>query len=222
MRCPSGGKRYVWVLAAVVAPWFAVTAALADDEPDGDVERPRYFTLDRLDGYLELESQFDQTRVRSRIGQRRSREWSQTNRNWTIEERLGLNLAGTILDPSIITYQADLSFALTQSHYSERSPTRDISDDDSGNLALYDVRFNLFSGRPLSGSVYAVRRDDRINRRFQPSLNERQTGFGTAWSYVGDDFSMHLTYDYLETDRTGNRDRYDDEHYTDSVLTYSA
>lgn len=223
MRCPNLDVRCVWTLVAAVATTLIPAAASRADEPpaDSDEPRPRYFTLDRLDGYLELESQFDQTRVRSEIGQRRRTQWSQTNRNWTIEERVGLNLAGSILDPSIITYQADLSFALTQAHYSERSPVEDISDDDSGNLALYDVRFNILPGEPFSGSVYAIRRDDRINRRFQPSLNERQSGYGTSWSYVGDDLSMHLTYDYLETDRTGNRDRFDDEHYTDSVLSYS-
>jgi hypothetical protein len=202
---------------------IALAPARADDGVDDSADQPRdrYFTLDRLDAYLELESQFDQTRVRSELGQRRGTRWSQTNRNVLIEERVGFNLAGSIIDPKIITYQADLSFALTQAHFSERGPTQDISDDDTGNLALYDVRFNILPGEALSGSVYAVRRDDRINRRFQPSLNERQTGLGTAWSYVGDDFSMHLTYDYLETDRTGNRDEFDNEHYTDSVLSYS-
>ncbi|MCB9849760.1 MAG: hypothetical protein H6817_03555 [Phycisphaerales bacterium] len=203
---------------------IAATSAAAQDESDevNDSERPRYFSLDRLDGYLELETQFDQTRVRSELRQRRQgrRQWSQTNRDVNIEERFGLGLGGTIIDPSFITFQADLSFALTQSHFSERSPTADYSDDDSGTLLLYDARMNFFQGKPLSGSVYAIRRDDRINRRFQPSLDERQTGFGTDWSYVADDLSMHLRYDYLETDRTGNRDRYDDEHYTDSTLNY--
>jgi len=226
MRFARKSKRRDWAWASTLAAGILLAAARTmADEPNAAADEPpapRYFTLDRLDAYLELESQFDQTRVRSKLGQERDTQWSQTNRNTTVEERVGLNLSGSILDPGFITYQADLSFALTQAHYSERSPTRDQSDDDSGNLALYDVRFNLLSGEPVSGSVYAFQRDDRINRRFQPSLNERQTGSGTSWSYVGDAFSMHLTYDYLETDRTNNNDKYDDEHYTDSVLSYSA
>ena len=206
------------LVSAVASPAFADEER---EENESSESRPQYFTLDRLDGYLEFESQFDQTRVRSERRQRRGTQWSQTNRDWTLEERVGLRLDGSILDPALIRYQADLSFALTQSNYTERGPNYDETDDDSGYLALYDVRFDLFQGRPYSGSVYAFRRDDRINRRFQPSLDETQTGHGTSWSYVEDKLSMQLNYDYLETDRVGNNDRYDDEHYTDSVLTYS-
>jgi hypothetical protein len=198
------------------------TESTADETGPNSGTEPGYFSLDRLDAYLEFESQFDQSRVRSRYGRRERLERSQTNRDWTLEERVGFDLAGSIVDPSFINFGGDLSFALTQSHSVERSHYIDQTDDDSGYLSLYDLRANFFQGKALSGSVYALRHDDRINRRFQPSLDERRTGYGTSWTFADDVFPMTLSYDYLETDRTGNRDRYDDEHYTESNLRYSA
>lgn len=221
----------VCLLAGVLCLDTGAPRAWAEEEGKGDASAeestpsPGYFSLDRLGAYLELETQFDQTRVRSRLPKSRfgrRRERSQTNRDVTVEERLGLDVAGSVIDPSFLSYQGDFSFALTQSHFSERSPTADISDDDSGYLLLYDLRLDFLRGKPLSGSVYAIRRDDRINRRFLPSLDERQTGFGTDWTYVVDNLSMRLGYDYLETDRTGNGDTRDDEHFTDSTLSYEA
>lgn len=217
----DAGRSCVPIFAPTLVLLLVLPAVAVEEDETPETARPRYFTLTRLDGYLEFESQFDQTRVRQEGRAGRRQDWSQTNRDWMVEERVGFGLAGIVLDPSFITFQGDFAFALTQAHYSERSPTADYSDDDSGYLVLYDARVNFFEGRPLSGSVYALRRDDRINRRFQPSLNERQTGSGTSWSLVEDDFSMHLTYDYLETDRTGNKSGDDDEHYTDGTLSYS-
>ncbi len=198
--------------------------AVADEQQEAEekkAEKPKWFTLDRLDAYLELESEFTQSRIKSQAGQRRRHDRAQTDRGWRVEERFGLKAAGTIIDPAAVSYQADLSFALTQAHFHERGPFYNGTDDDSGNLLLYDVRFNFFEGKPLSGTVYAIRRNDHIDRRFQPSLDERQTGFGTSWSYVHDNLSMHLTYDYLQTDRTDNDDYFDNEHYVDSTLDYS-
>ncbi len=203
------------------------------------------FRLDRLDAYLEFESDFDYSRIKSsprsgawgglfggrwfgrELGQdRRDR---QVNEDWRFEERVGLSLDGSVIDPGIMTFAADMSFAMVQNRSKERGNLGgssgwpfddDRSGHDSGYLLQYDIRANFLTGKPLSGSAYMLKQDDRINRRFQPTLREDRTGFGTSWTYVHDTFPMELTYDYSETDRTGNRDEWDDEHFTESVLHF--
>ena len=184
---------------------------------------PHYFTLDRLDAYLELEGDYNHTRVQSNYRQRYGTfKRTQTNRDYTFEERLGLGLTGTVVDPSCIAFDGEVSFALTQSRYEERGWLADENDTDPGHLLQYDMRVNFFTGKKLSGSAYALRGDDRISRRFQPTLDETRNGFGSSWDFADEKFPMTLSYDYLETDRTGNWDKRDDEHYTESNLHYGA
>ena len=202
---------------------FAAASARADEQSDPSGETPRYFSLDRFDAYLEFEAEFDRTRVNTpvRQGWFKSKR-TQTNRDYSFEERVGFVFGGTILDPGFITFQGDLSFALTQNRFEENGWLLHDTDRDNGYLLEYDLRANFFQGKKLSGSVYGRKGEDRIDRRFQPTLNEERTAFGTSWVFSDDKLPMELTYDYSETDRTGNRDPADDEHYTESVLTYRA
>ncbi len=218
------------IIALVAGGWLRTPWATAQDPPESQQEQ-RYFTLDQIDAYLEFESQFDQTRVRYDDRGRFRRDRRQINRDWRLEERAGFKLSGTIVHPGFITYQGDFSFALTQDHFDEDAPFTKRSDSDTGYLLNYDFRVNFLQGKKISGSVYGLRVDDRISRRFQPTLKERRTGFGTSWYFGHDRFPMEITYDYLETDRTGNAraagptgsagDR-DDEHFTDSTFHYGA
>ena len=190
------------------------------DTADSSDPPVKYLSLDRLDAYLEFEADFSQTRVAQKglgIGGSRA---AQTNRNWLIEERLGFTLSGHVIDPGFINFGGDVAFALTQTRNSEHSPFGKITDNDSGVLLTYDMRVNFFQGRPLSASVYGLRQDDRIPRRFQPTLDERRTGFGGNWVYAADDLTMTLAYDYLRTERSGNADALDNETFTDSTLRY--
>ena len=199
----------------------SVLSSQARAETESDAAKGDYFTLDRLDAYLELEVDYDHTKVRQPY---RGLGWgkrTQTNRDYTFEERIGFNLTGTVIDPGFITFDGDISFALTQSRHEERGWYGHETDTDTGNLLQYDLRANFFTGKRLSGTVYGLRRDDRISRRFQPTLDEVRTGFGTHWDFAHDRFPMTLSYDYLETDRTGNWDPRDDEHFTESTLHYA-
>ncbi|MEE9295214.1 MAG: hypothetical protein V3W34_09685 [Phycisphaerae bacterium] len=193
--------------------------ARAVDDGSSDAPKPRYLTLDIADAYLEIEADYYYTRVET-SSRRAARNRRQTNRQWGFDERLGLNLGGTVLDPSFITYRADLSFALTQDHFDENTDSLDRSDTDRGLLLEYDARLNFFQGKLLSGSLYGARQDDRINRRFQPTLQERRTGFGTSWVFAHEKVPMELSYDFVRTDRRGNRDRSDDEQFIESSLRY--
>lgn len=203
--------------AAVVACAVSVPASYAQD----DAEKPRgWLTLDYLDAYLEFEAEYRDTWVRARSRNSFSRHRTQKNRDQLFKERIGLKLGGTIVDPRFITYTADLSFALTQSHFEEEIDGRQESDSDHGTLLQYDARMNFFPGKRFSGSIYGLRQDNRINRRFQSTLIEQRTGFGTSWVFSHDKVPMEFSYDYTETDRTGNRRQRDDEHFTESTLHY--
>ncbi len=205
--------------AATVVASRAVCPVAAEQDSD-PAEAPRLFTLDRADTYLEFESEFNQRRVRydgRGLGRGDAR---QQNRDWRVEERLGFSVAGSVIDPGFIAYRGEFSFGLSQNHYDEDSYALKQSDSDNGSLLSYDLSLDVLRGKPLSGTVYSLRLDDRINRRFQPTLHERRTGVGFNAYYDHPTLPMELSYDYLETDRTGNtRDR-DDEHFTAGTFFY--
>ena len=201
----------IWACAATAA-----MAASPNDEPVPSDASPPLLSLTQLDGYLEFEAEYDRTRVRSDAGQRQYR-LDQSNSHWGFEERIGLQLGGYVVDPNWLSFSADLGFALTQERYEEHTATRTLIDNDTGYLDTFDVRLDLFTGEPLSGSIYARRYEDRVNRRFQPTLTERRTEAGVSWSYAHDTFPVDLSYDYRKVDRVGNVRDLDDEHYMESV-----
>ncbi len=180
----------------------------------------RYITFTHLDAYFELEAETTHSKIKSRPPTGLNFGRSQRNQEWRFEERIGLKLGGYLIDPMFINFNADFSFALTQDRFEENFLQYDRRDRDNGHLLQYNLQAQFLPGRKLSGSLHALRQDDRINRRFQPTLNQRRTGFGTSWVRNDKIYPMELTYDYLETDRTGNRDNRDDEHYTESSLRY--
>ncbi len=186
---------------------------------DGDQNAPRFFTLDFADAYLELEGDYSYRRVESHAPQSFD-DRDQWNREWKLEERFGLNVGGSVINPRFITYRADFSFALAQDHFDEDVGSIGRTDTDRGFLLEYDARLNFFPGELLSGTLYGTRRNDRINRRFQPTLKERHTGFGTGWVFAHETLPMELSYDFRRTDRAGNRDGTDDEEFVDSTFRY--
>jgi hypothetical protein len=177
-------------------------------------------SLDFFDAYLEFEGEYQYTKVDSSSRRRFERDRSQRDRRWSFEERIGLTLGGWIVDPRVISYGGEISFAFTQDRFDEEFDSFDETDRDHGHLFQYDLRADFLQGRRLSGSIYGLQQDDRINRRFQPTLDQTRIGFGTSWLFAHDKVPMELSYDYLETDRTGNADWKDDEHFTDITFRY--
>ncbi len=209
----------VWAVVMVCA------GAVSAQTLDGQNSQPRalgYLSLDRLDAYLELKGDYSRIRVRTDSRDGLPGDRRQKNRARGLEERIGFQLSGDVIDPGFISFGGDFSFALTQDRFEEKIGGFHQTDTDRGYLLQYDLRLNLFSGKRLSGSVYGLRQDDRINRQFQPTLDQRRTGLGTSWTFAHDKFPMELSYDYLDTDRTGNADSSDDEHFTESTLRYGA
>lgn len=193
-----------------------------DGERSGSTSRTTdYLSLSRIDAYLEFKGEFTRDKVETSGGRfSRRQDRDQRNEEWRFEERVGLSLEGSVIDPTFLTFGGSLDFALTQSRFKEKLDSWEDTDKDSGHLLQFDLRADLFQGKKLSGSVYGLRIDDRIDRRFQPSLDEERTGFGTTWVWSDETLPMEFSYDYLDTDRTGNRDRADNEHFTESTLRY--
>ncbi|HNQ23202.1 MAG TPA: hypothetical protein PKK06_08930 [Phycisphaerae bacterium] len=214
-------KRAVGAVLLVCLLMPGVVRAAEPGEEESSPRAPNYLSLNQLDAYLELKAEFDQTRVRSDYGAYRW-ERRQTNRDWGFEERLGFTLDGAVIDPSVISFCGDLGLALTQDRFKERTEGYSWTQSDEGHLTTFDLRANFFAGKEFSGTVYGTRQEDRINRRFQPTLHQRRTEAGTSWVWANDTVPMELSYNYRETERTGNRRALDDEHYTQHLFNYNA
>ncbi len=206
-----------WVLLAALLPAGLARADSTDEKKPGNRS---LFILGDVDAYLEVKGEFSRTRVRNNNRRSSARDFEQKNREWNLEERIGLRLSGAFIDPRLVTYNTELSLAITQDWYREKIGSFDQSDNDNGHLFQYDSRFNFFPGKTVSGSLYSLTRENRISRRFQSTLDEQRKGYGTSWTFSHDRIPMELSYDYSETDRTGNRDKSDDEHFTENTLHY--
>ncbi len=210
----------ILAIASVLAGPQVPLHATAQTKDGHNEDRTRDFTLDALEAYLDIEGDFRYSSIESKRTVAPQREVRQRNREWGFEESFGLRLGGSIIDPRFISYRADLSFGLTQDRFEEFGGVLSRTDSDTGTLLRYDMRLNLFQGEKLSGSVYGFRRDDRINRRFQPTLDDLRTRFGTSWTWADKTLPMELSYDFEDSKRRGNRDRSDDEDFTESNLRY--
>ncbi len=210
------------IAAIVLSCSFSSANAQTPDQDDVPNAANRSLSLTFLDAYLEFKGDYTYRKVDTRAQAGSLRNPRQRNREWTLEERIGLTLGGVILDPAFITFSGDFSFALTQDRFTESGTFFDGTDRDNGYLLQYDLRANILPGNKRSGSVYGLQQEDRINRRFQPTLNQQRKGFGANWLLAGDALQMEFSYDYLETDRAGNADPFDDEHFTESTFRYDA
>ncbi len=99
---------------------FALTGSPADALAEEGKTKPQatsgFLTLDYGDVYLELETEYAYTDIRSR-SQRFPFDRKQTNREWRFEERFGLTLGGTVIDAKFLTYRADVNFGLVQDRF---------------------------------------------------------------------------------------------------------
>lgn len=215
-------RRFQTAGSFLSATFLAACASFGQSVDTAEAPPPRVLSLTQFDAYLEFRAEYTSVEVESNRRQGLGTQRSQRNEDLSFQERLGLKLGGAVFDPTVISYRADLAFGLTQDRYKERIGSFDRTDRDNGSLLQYDLRADFFRGSRVSGSVYGLRQDDRINRRFQPTLDQTRNGFGTTWAFSDAKFPMELSYDYLETDRTGNIDRADDEHLSESNLRYSA
>lgn len=191
---------------------------------------PGWFHLNVDDLYLEFESNaqwrtvdFPSDRFGT-FGGRRD-DGNQRNRDLWFRETLGFSLRGDVIDPRFIDFSGNFEVGLNQIESFERLAGLDRTSSDSGFLSKFDVNLDILREKPLSANVYARRSDNRVARRFLPSLRERvtETGF-TAQALTGP-VTTRFGLSYSDIERTGNRRIEDDEtlsttrFFVDSTLT---
>jgi len=202
------------ILIVVVGP--AVTWA-ESQQREGEQIQPGLLHLRRVDATSELESSFDQSRVRPDYGYRQGNA-RQLDRTFLNESVLTLRLDGDIVHPDLIDFRGSLGLGYSNSYWHEERYGQSAHENSSGYLTEFDLRADLFRNKTVSGTVYAQRGEDRIPRLFLPTLRERRTAFGTAWVHKGDQFIWDLSFDYTDTERIGNRVRRDDERFIEDRL----
>jgi len=134
---------------------------------------------------------------------------------------LTLRFHGDVVHPYFVDFYGKTSFGYSRSFFRERRFGRPRSDRGSGYLTEFDLRADLFKTKPVSGTVYGQRSEDRIPRLFLPSLRQRRTAYGTAWVHRTDRILMELSYDHFDTDRFGNRRQRDDERIIEDFYRFS-
>lgn len=197
--------------------------AFAADTPSGpdasaDARiRPGFLHFQATELFLEIEGSYEQRRVRSsRPGRVDS---VQRNRDWRFGEALSLRLDGDVIDPNLFAWQAQLKLGLSQERFHETLDWYRHTDSDTGLLLEYDVSADLFRTKPLTIHAYARRSRDRLPRRFLPSLLDERDEAGVSALLTLGSWTSELSFEWADTDRTGNRSDLDDERLTTSRLT---
>ncbi len=167
--------------------------------------------LNVADLWIGMESDYEVRRVRSASPYRR-RNSTQENRDFLLEEKMGITLTGDIYDPSLLDYRANLIFGFAQSHYKEKVNGFHQSDSDSGALFEWDVAADILKSKPISVHTYTRRADIRVPRRFLPSLHELQTEAGVSALALTGPVTTEVGFAYRDTETHGNRQDADDEH----------
>jgi len=196
--------------------------------PPPPPRQPGWFHLHTLSGYLELEGYYDQQRRRRETSRSsgafglRPREFRQDNVDWGFREKLGVELGGDLFHPHAFSFDGTFSVGLEQSHFRETVYSTVEEDSDTGVLLDFDLRGRFLQSGALNGEVYARRSDNRIPRRFLPSLDEERTLFGTRLSLRSDLIPMQFTIERETVDRDGDLDVYDQEETKETRLIYEA
>jgi len=192
-------------------------------------KRPGWFHLNTLGGYLELEGRYEQQRYRRRTAQpytdffrREPREIRQRNTEWSFRELLGVELDGDIYHPNVFEFTGRFALGFEQVHFRETLFGYSDEDYDSGILANFDLRGRAFSGGALNAEVYARRAQNRIPRRFIPSLDEDRTLYGVNFALRSDIIPMRLTIEREKINLDGDAERFDEEDTDEVRISYGA
>ena len=162
--------------------------------------------------WLGFEADYQNRHVRSESERRR--DSTHENKDYRFTELTGLSLEGCLYDPNLLEYRADLEFGLTQSAWREELDFDHESDRDNGFLSRFDINADILKTKPISMNLYARRGDQRISRRFLPSLREEYTEAGASALAVHGPFTTESGFVYRDVERFGNRLEEDDEELT--------
>lgn len=202
------------MVGAALMTGVGLTTSLgrADDPPTTQPapESRDWFHLNPTEMYLELKGEYERRRVETDLPYRR--DHTHRNRDIRFDELLGLVLDGDVYDPELLSYRASLELGLTQTWFKETINGRSDSERDTEFLQNYDVSFDALQSKPVSFHGYARRYEQRIPRRFLPSLRETLHESGVSALAITEHTSTELGWEWRDTERTGNRDHRDDEN----------
>lgn len=209
------------MLAATAIGWCS--AARADENEDAPPSRlkPGWLHVDFDQFFLEFESNMQWREVRS--SRPRQRDLVQKNRDLRFTESLGFSLRGDIIDPNLISFAGTATVGLNQGQFREQVAGYDHADSDSGFLSEFDFTLDVLPTKPISAHAYARRTDDRVARRFLPSLRERITEAGASILAITGPVTTEIGFSLSDIERTGNNRIEDDEKLrTDRFYVNSA
>jgi hypothetical protein len=232
----------------LAGPWVIVCAGYAERPRPATASRPSTasqpaddkpclfgktdaFRLNVADLWIGMESDYEIRRVRSAI----PNDWrtlyrkdtTQENRDFRIREITGISLEGYLYDPNLLEYRADLGLGMEQARFFEKIDYFDHTSDGDGFVQRYDIAIDALKNKPVSFNGYARRFDDRIPRRFLPSLHEEITETGVSALATTGAVTTEVGYSYRDLQTRGNRLEEDDESvnlnrfYVDSKWTIS-
>ncbi len=207
-------RRITTLLAVALFAQASPSARAEEDDRERTFEapsrlRPGLFHLDFDELYLELESDLQWRRVKSSRVDRR--DVTQDNRQFDFRESLGFSLHGDVVDPNLIHFNGAFEIGLAQGRYREEVGPFVESDSASGVLSRFDFSLDAFQNKPVSVQAYARRYDDRIPRRFLPSLRERQTEAGVNVLAQTGDVTTEFGVSWNDIERLSSTRIEDDE-----------
>lgn len=212
-------------VAAAPAEAGAPTTAPAAEPPPPPAPPPRdgmfdlrYFGMD-----LGFEATYDQQRTAFETGQRWRSVWRQTNRAMRLEETVGLEAQGALIDEKLLTFDLGARWGLSQERFWETRPGRDLYQSPDGHLLEYDAKFTLFPRGKISVSGYALREDSRLPRAFLPSLDRSLERYGLSVFLNDPRFPMRFEFAHLYDELTSRTYALqDDEQRGEDKFRYEA
>lgn len=206
-------------MVAYASPWLVVCGALAEEstttQPSASAPpswriRPGLMHLNVANAFLGFESDYEYRRVEYLTAPKTDYK----NRDFRLGETLGLTLAGDVVDPNLIDWQASIEGGPLQGAFREVINTYSHEDRDDGFLLRYDVAVDALKNKPVSLHAYARQFDGRIPRRFLSSLHQYVTEAGASVLVQTGILTSEAGFAYRDTRQHGNRDQEDDETLT--------
>lgn len=198
-----------WFALTMITICSAALALQAEEASDPPSASRDWFHLDPRQLYIGFEGDYEERRVLSSRPDRRNT--LHENRDLRLDGLLGFGFDSYLYDPNLLAIDADLELGVTQTRFVEEIDGFRQTERDNGFLNEFDIRLDALSNKPISFSGYARRYDDRVPRRFLPSLHDVTTEFGISALATFGDHQTELGFSWRDIDRTGNRDDLDDE-----------
>lgn len=238
MRSVCGGAIAIAGLGAAVVPVGVSGASWAKDaappssiqstEESTPASRPAsaadsFFGLDELSADLGLDAEYQRRQVITDGSGRRPFRFRQLNEQWRFEESVGVRGRGNLFGERVMRFDVGGRWGISQEGFFERRPGRDLRARPDGDVLEYDLHLDILPNGKISGALFGSQLDDRIPRRFLPSINRRRERYGGGVFFNDRTLPMRLTWEHVfDRLRSGSDGLLDDEDLLRETLQYEA